>query len=409
MSVEEWKEVILEDCTSIIFSGGTPNTKNEDFWNGSIRWLSSGETRKTFIYDTEKKITELGIKNSSTKLAKKDDVVIASAGQGHTRGQTSLCKVDTYINQSLISLRSDKNKVDPNYLFYNIYSRYNELRQISDGHSIRGSLTTKIIKDLKIKLPPLDEQKAIANILSSLDEKIEINNKINDTLENMAQELFKRWFVDFEFPDENGEPYRSSGGEMVDSDLGLIPKGWEVKFLELISKIKSGKRPPVKQEKRSKEANYPIAGASKIMGYTNAYNFDSDILVIGRVGTHGIIQRYNDQVWASDNTLVITSEIYEFVYQILRTIDYNSLNRGSTQPLITQKDIKKQKTVVPKMEILQDFEKITSGFFKLVNNNKEKNNHLTKIRDTLLPKLMSGELRVPLEETEEVTAEMKGG
>ena len=103
-----------------IFSGGTPSTKNNEYWNGDIPWLSSGETRNSFITNTERKITLDGVKNSSTSLAKKYDVIVASAGQGHTRGQVSLCLIDTYVNQSVIVLRTNKEIILPQFLFYNL-------------------------------------------------------------------------------------------------------------------------------------------------------------------------------------------------------------------------------------------------------------------------------------------------
>lgn len=423
MSFDCWKEVILEDCTSLIFSGGTPNTRNKDFWNGSIRWLSSGETRKTFIYDTEKKITELGVKNSSTKLAKKDDVVIASAGQGHTRGQTSLCKIDTYINQSLISLRSDKNKIDPNYLFYNIYSRYNELRQISDGHSIRGSLTTKIIKNLKIKLPPLDEQKAIANILSTLDEKIEVNNQINETLEKMAQELFKRWFVDFEFPDENGNPYQSSGGEMVNSELGMIPKGWEFSRLDSIANITMGQSP--------KGTSYNETG-NGIIFYQGRTDFrkrypqkrmyttepkrtaeKGDILMSVRAPV-GDINIANEKCCIGRGLAALNSKEKSNSFLLYTLINlrnkFNVFNgEGTVFGSINQLSLKSIKVIKPSNYYMRSFEKVVSKIDEKYYFSAKESRRLVNVRDTLLPKLMSGELRVPLEETEKVTAEMKGG
>lgn len=241
-AVFNWKHIKLGKIAKL-FSGGTPNTQIKSYWNGNIPWLSSGETRNKYINKTEKKITELAIINSSTKLAKVGDVIIASAGQGTTRGQVSFCFIDTYINQSLIAVRPNEDLLDSKYLFFNLCNRYDELRGISDSHSSRGSLTTKLLSDLFIPLPPLEEQKAIAKILSSLDDKIELNRKMNETLESIAQAIFKRWFIDFEFPDENGNPYKSSGGEMVDSELGEIPKGWEVGKLGNYLLFAKGKKP----------------------------------------------------------------------------------------------------------------------------------------------------------------------
>ena len=125
--------------------------------------MSSGETRNQFIIQTEKTITDIGAKKSSTRLAHKGNTVIASAGQGFTRGQTSFLRIDTYINQSIIAVRPNKDVVDPLYLFYNLYSRYDEMRLLSNSSSTRGSITTKMIGDLLIPLPSLDEQQHIVN------------------------------------------------------------------------------------------------------------------------------------------------------------------------------------------------------------------------------------------------------
>lgn len=138
----------VEDYVDCIYSGGTPATSNTAYWNGNLNWLSSGETRNRFVISTEKTITQLGADNSSTKSAQKYDIVIASAGQGFTRGQTSMLLLNTYINQSVIVLHAKKTVLP--YLFWNLTNRYNDLRAISDSSSIRGSLTTKMLSKLKI-------------------------------------------------------------------------------------------------------------------------------------------------------------------------------------------------------------------------------------------------------------------
>lgn len=194
--MEEWKECKLEQVCENIYSGGTPATMVKEYWNGNLPWLSSGETGQRYIYSTEKTITQLGVDNSSTRYAYKNSTVVASAGQGYTRGQASFLTIDTYVNQSVIVLKPNIKLIDPRYLYFNIDNRYAELRQLSDGTSTRGSLSGKIMKDLSIKLPTLPTQQKIAAILSSLDDKIELNNKINTNLEQQAGALFKNWFVD---------------------------------------------------------------------------------------------------------------------------------------------------------------------------------------------------------------------
>nr|WP_258080005.1 restriction endonuclease subunit S [Enterococcus faecium] len=142
------------------------------------------------------------------------------------------------------------------------------------GTSGRQRAQTDVIENTKIMLPPLDEQKAIAHILSTLDDKIEVNNQINKTLENMAQAIFKQWFVDFEFPNEDGEPYKSSGGEMVESELGMIPKGWEVKELvDVLETLEAGNRP--KGGAGNLTEGIPSIGAENIIGL-GKYDYPPD-------------------------------------------------------------------------------------------------------------------------------------
>src|SRR5699024_5924799 len=304
---------------------------------------------------------------------------------------------DYVVSTKLMVLRKKSNNINNRYLYYYLTSdkTLNYLQTIAEGRSgTFPQITFNELKIIEIDLPPIEEQEKIANILSSLDDKIELNNEMNKTLEEMAQCIFKRWFVDFEFPSEDGKPYKSSGGEMVDSELGMIPKGWEVKQLGEVIKITSGKRPKNKSKDKNEEYDTPIIGASSIMGYTNDFLYNERILVIGRVGTHGVVQRFKSKVWTSDNTFVIKSETYEYINQILKSIDYSSLNRGSTQPLITQTDIKNVLIVYPKYELLNKFENITSELLNRVEFNLENNIMLSNLRDSLLPKLMSGEIKV---------------
>ena len=178
----EWKTYTLNDVCKRIYSGGTPSTSHPEYWDGDIQWLSSGETSQRFIYNTERKITQAGVDNSSTKKAEKGCTVIATAGQGYTRGQASFLMTDTYLNQSVIACQANTDYVLPLYLYYNLDNRYEELRQLSDGTSTRGGLSGWILKRMKINLPPIDIQNKIVSILERLDRKIEENERINNNL-----------------------------------------------------------------------------------------------------------------------------------------------------------------------------------------------------------------------------------
>ena len=173
-----------------IYSGGTPTTSNAAYWGGTFGWFSSGETRNRFVISTEKSITQTGIDNSSTKLASKHDIVIASAGQGFTRGQTSMLLIDTYVNQSVIVIHADRNILP--YLFWNLANRYEELRAISDSSSIRGSLTTKMIAAFEIPLANNDVIQTFSDFAWAVIPQIENNLLENERLAALRDSLLPK-------------------------------------------------------------------------------------------------------------------------------------------------------------------------------------------------------------------------
>lgn len=407
MSFSGWRKTKVDEVAEAIFSGGTPNTKIEEYWNGEYNWLSSGETRNAYIKQTEKTITSEGVNNSSTRLALKDDVVIASAGQGYTRGQVSYCMIDTYINQSIIAIRAKKDELLPKYLFFNLRNRYEELRQISDGNSIRGSITTKHIKALDIFIPPLPEQKAIAATLSVLDDLIELNNQINKTLEEMAQAIFKSWFVDF-------EPFKD--GEFEESELGLIPKGWRVAALDEIATYLNGlamqKYPPSKNERglpvlKIKELRQGFTdGNSDICSESidNSYIINDGDIIFSWSGSLLVDIWCGGRCGLNQHLFKVTSASYNkwFYYMWTR---YHlerfiaiAKDKATTMGHIQRKHLSEAKVLIPEPNTLAFMDSVMQPIIDLVIANKVENKTLSTIRDTLLPKLMSGEIRVPVGE-----------
>lgn len=231
---------------------------------------------------------------------------------------------------------------------------------------------------MKYEVPDFtyEEQEKIAGILEVLDRKIQLNTEINENLEEQASALYQAWFEDFILTD------------------GSCPTTWKQGTLADIANITSGKRPPVKSAEMTETTTIPLVGAASVMGYTSEANHTDKILVTGRVGTHGVVQRFNSPCWTSDNTLVITSDLYEYTYQILQRIDYHSMNRGSTQPLITQGDMNKVSILIPDQETLSEYETLVGQLMEQYQANLLENNKLAELRDSLLPRLMSGELDV---------------
>lgn len=306
------------------------------------------------------------------------DLIISCSG---TVGKVSKIQKDDpigIISQALLLLRVNKAIIDADYLKYFFLSRegYNAIVSRSSG-SVQVNISKReVIEQIPIQLPELEEQKKIVAILATIDEKIKINQMINDNLERQVSVLYQSWFENFELTN------------------GVCPENWRYQELSAIADIASGKRPPVKSEVCNQETPISIVGAASVMGFTSKANHTDKILVTGRVGTHGVIQRFNTPCWTSDNTLVITSPYYEFTNQILHRIDYSSMNRGSTQPLITQGDMKKVVVLVPDEYTLAKFEVFAGSLMAKWEANIKENVKLASLRDTLLPRLMSGEIDV---------------
>lgn len=325
----------------------------------------------------------------------REDIVLTTRGSIGNVGYFSkrINQESIRINSGMVIIRNKDESIYTPFLYLMLSSDFckNQYFELSSG-SVQVQLPIRDLKYLNILDIPLEKQKRIFEIIDSLDSKKELNSQMIDTLEDTASTLFKRWFIDFEFPDENGNPYKSSGGKMIDSELGEIPEGWEISSLGKVMDIKSGKRPKNKTSEKSIKSSIPIVGASKIMGYTSEALINESIITTGRVGTHGVIQRFREPVWVSDNSFIIKSKFEGFVYEILKNIDYRSLNRGSTQPLITQTDLKEEVIVYPSRKLLVNFESIYQNNYQMIFELTSQNVNLESVRDTLLPKLLSGEI-----------------
>lgn len=247
--------------------------------------------------------------------------------------------------------------VIPKYLYYKMSAM--DMSDYNEGTTI-PSLRTDTLYRIELDIPNKKRQQRVVKILESLDNKIEINNEINNNLYYLIKNNYEA---------------------LIDNS------DWEEVELGTISNITSGKRPIDKLE----VGNYPVIGANGIMAYTSDYNFNEDLIITGRVGTLGVVKRYSDFIWASDNTLVIQTKYLNYIENYLRTIDYYSLNRGSTQPLLTQGDLKKQ-IISFNEDLVTKFEEDNQVFIDKIRNNEKENIKLVQLRDALLPKLMIGEI-----------------
>ncbi|MDL2256775.1 restriction endonuclease subunit S [Bacteroidales bacterium OttesenSCG-928-I14] len=236
---------------------------------------------------------------------------------------------------------------------------------------------------VELPIPSPEKQREIVAEYNAVQCRIDLNNQLIQKLEETAQAIYKQWFVDFEFPNEDGKPYKSSGGEMVDSELGEIPRGWRVGRLGEICSINSGK-----STNDSLSGKNPVYGAGGIIEYIEDFLIDEKILIIGRVGTHGKVFRESAKCWPTDNTLLIKSDFYNYSYFILFFLNYDEINRGGVQALITQTDIKAVSVLFPDAKsILNQFEVVVNYFFELIDISKKEIFKLKELQSLLLSKM----------------------
>lgn len=381
----EWRTVRVGDLGRIV-TGKTPRTTIKENFGGKIPFLTpSDDMSAKYVRKTKRTLSEQGVAEVAGKVLPANSIAVSCIGSN--LGKVTITTTETVTNQQINSIIPFESYYDTDFVYYAIKILGERLNFLSKTSTAVPIINKTQFSNETIRVPPLPIQKAISGTLACLDAKIEINNRITANLEQQAQAIFKSWFVDF-------EPFQDS--DFVESQYGWIPQGWRLGRLGEFIEVTSGKRPIVKTNQRTPNNKVPVIGASRVMGYTNESLFDDRVLVIGRVGTHGVVQRIDFPCWPSDNTLVIKSQFYEFAYQVLKRIDYSSINRGSTQPLITQRDLRNQVIVVPPESVLRRYEDVASSLLEVVRNNLRENQTLSSLRDTLLPKLMSGEIEVPI-------------
>lgn len=403
----EWKEVRLGDVCTRVCSGGTPKSTNLSYYGGEIPWLNTKEIDFNRIYSTEKTITDSGLNNSSAKWIVPNTITVAMYGA--TAGKSCIVKVPMTTNQACCNLAINDKVADYEFVYYSLKNDYTTLASLANGGA-QQNLNAQIIKDYVLKMPSLADQHRIASILSSLDRKIELNNKINADLEEMAQAIFKNWFVDF-------EPFKD--GKFVDSELGMIPEGWKVGRADDFYQINIGKTPPRKEHKW-----FSTNPADKIwvsianMGNSGIFISDSsEYLTKEAVDSHNIIMVPRNTILLSfkltvgrvaiaDKELTINEAIarfilsddkyMEYLYLYLKKYDYNSL--GSTSSIATavnSKTIKGMQMLQPSDNVIDAFHIQVNPIFEKIRSLTMENSRLSLLRDTLLPRLMSGELEVP--------------
>ena len=422
MDFSGWKECRLGD---VCLLGDGAHTKVKRVESG-IPYLTSKNIKGGYInlekidYICEEDYQRLfGESQKSVRHLQEEDVLVGIIG---TLGNCyQYKKSDRFgISSSIGILRPNKELLYPEYLYHIVSSkRFLNLIQSVKGGSVQAYTNLPTLRNVPITLPPIEEQKSIANILSTLDEKIEVNNQINKTLETMAQAIFKQWFVDFEFPNEDGEPYKSSGGKMVESELGMIPEGWEIASLATLGRIVTGKTPSTKIiENFGDKYNFItprdindsiyILKSERLLSEYGTEKLEKNKIKINSIGVSCIGSNLGEVYLNAEegftnqqiNTLIpFREDLYPYIFIVLKNIKEDFLNMagGSAVPIINKTAFSVIKIIMPSEIILDNYLKSVTNIFDSIKNNLIQNKNLIEIRDISLPKLMSGEIRVPLD------------
>jgi len=483
----KWTDTTIGSLCTKVTSGGTPKTSNKSYYDeGSIPWLNTKEVNFGRIHQTEKCITEVGLQNSSAKWIPKDSVIVAMYGA--TAGKVAINSVPLTTNQACCNLIIDHKTADYRFVYYHLSISTNTLLELANG-AAQQNLNSGTIKSFPIQLPPLPEQKAIAHILGSLDDKIDLNRRMNATLEGMAQALFKSWFVDFDPVIDNvlrknlakhpspslsqGErdlagsaPSGRSGDEGANQDalfegipeellaraevrrgalranaevgmlnssfsthhslfpaafqqtesMGWIPEGWEVSKSGSVFDVRDGTHDSPKKAETGKHLITSRHITGNTIDYSKAYliseddfaevnkrskvaSYDILLTMIGTVGVPFLILE-NEINFAIKNVGLFktgidkTMAVFFFTYlkSTFMTDFMESRLAGTTQKYLTLKILRELPLVLPDSNILKKFGAEARPFFEKIHSSNEEALTLTKLRDTLLPKLISGEL-----------------
>jgi type I restriction enzyme S subunit len=386
------QEISAPDARSFAMGPFGSNIRKENYRSAGvpvIRGLNLNAERfydDGFVFLTEEKANEL--RNSS---AFPQDIVFVAQG---TIGQVGIIpKHSRYpryvLSQNLMKVTCDTDKVDPLYVFYYFRSHYGQ-HEISAYANPTGvpciSQPLTSLKCFRVPVPPLRVQRAIAAILGALDDKIELNTQMNETLEAMAQALFKSWFVDF-------EPFRDEG--MEGSPLGPIPRGWRVGKLKQITELRYGKG--LKEEARI-PGNIPVYGSNGQVGWHDESLVKGPGIVIGRKGNPGIVTWAPCDFFPIDTTFFVVAvgsiRRMSYLLHALKLLDLPSLSADSAVPGLNRNIAYMSEMVVPPPRVIDNFDERIKPWMDKIYASEQECRILATIRDTLLPKLLSGEIRV---------------
>lgn len=366
-----------------VVGGGTPSTANSDFWGGDIPWISPKDLtgyKSVYISHGESFLNKTGLK-SGTKLLPKDTVLFSSRAP---IGYVAIASNPICTNQGFKSIICNKEIINPLFLYYYIKGNLNYIKLFGTGATF-PEISGAAMRKIKVQIPSIPTQQKIASILSAYDRLIENNTRRIRLLEQMAENLYKEWFVRFRFP----------GHENVEMVNGL-PKGWKVEKLGDYANISTGK---CNREDAEEDGIYPLFDRSQEIKKSSKWIKDCEAIIVPGEGTSFIPRYYKGKFNLHQRCYCIEPRIKDIGFYLFYSIMLNrkyflSVATGATVPSLRQNNFTKMKLIIAELELVKKYNKTASTIALQIDKLKDQNTLLTRQRDLLLPRLMSGKLEV---------------
>jgi type I restriction enzyme S subunit len=398
--MSNWKTYRLSELIHLV-GGGTPKTTVPEYWNGEIPWLSVADIGKGIkkVYHTEKSITEKGLNESSTKILKEGQIIISARG---TVGELAVLGRDMAFNQSCYGIYAN-DKTENNFLYYLLKYSIGKIKKNTHG-AVFDTITKQTFDNIEVAIPESTAtQRQIAQILTSLDDKIELNLQMNQTLEAMAQAIFKEWFVNFNFP--------GFDGELVDG----LPKGWRNEpmdeNIDFLNGLALQKFPPLNEDEflpvikiRELKQGFTTASDKASTEIPEKYVICNGDILFSWSGSLEIVLWCDGKGALNQHLFKVSSNVYPKWFYFFWVREYLPLyksiaeGKATTMGHIQRRHLTDTIINVPNKELMNLADSILSPILEKIQENKIQIQSLTKTRDTLLPKLMSGALEVKSEE-----------
>lgn len=380
-----WKTCTIADLGMVV-GGATPSTKEaENYDGGTIAWITPKDLAGysgRFISHGERDITEIGLHSCSAQMMPRHSVLFSSRAP---IGYVAIAENELCTNQGFKSVVPNEN-TDYMFLYYLLLNNRQRIEHMGSGTTFK-EVSGKTMRSIEVRVPESkEEQIRISSILSIIDDKIEENERINKNLYEQAQALYRDRYIAL-------SPFG-----------GKIPKGWHSGTVSEIVEFHDSKRTPLSSREREKlDKIYPYYGATSVMDYVDRYLFDGVYLLLGEDGTviddkgFPVLQYIEGKFWVNNHAHIITGKngfTVELLYLLFSLTNVKSIVTGAVQPKISQANLNKVPVMIPDAEELESFDSIIQPFFAQIRNLRAENDKLATIRDTLLPKLMSGEINV---------------